>query len=133
VVRNTGKGALLTMEAFIAAMLVLITVFFLYSDPVGSPSFNEDEIGRRLDNCLVELDISSDIRDLSNIDEESPFEQEFSECLPIGVEHEVVVCDEYGCDEFDPPEDRAVVGSRYFVGGPSEDFPKKIVVYGWSV
>lgn len=126
VMQKNRKGGLFTMEAFIAAMVVLITIAFFYSDPVDLPSFQEDEMNRRLEDCLWHLEIHSKLGgDLEN----EVLEEELGDCLPGGMGYEVIICDN-GCDEGDIPEDRSVVSSGYFVA--SEEGPSEIVAYGWN-
>ncbi len=127
VIHKNEKGGLFTMEAFIAAMVVLIAVAFFYSDPVDLPSFQEDEINRRLEDCLWYLEIHSK---LDGVEEAGPLEDEFGDCVPGGMGYRLIICDN-GCDERDGiPEDRPVASSGYFVA--SSEGPSEIVAYGWN-
>ncbi len=127
------KGAMFTMEAFLAAMLVLVTIFFLYSDPMDLPTFQEKEIRRRLRDCMVDLDTTADLRVAVHEEDHEFLHNETGKCLPPGIDHEVVICDWDGCGEFDPPPEKSVVSSNHFIAGKNTDyFPTEIVVYGWA-
>jgi len=125
-VNKNTKGALFTVESFVAAMIILTATFVLYT---GSSITTEDQIKPRLDGCLHSLIISSRIYDRNELESEGPFEEEIDQCLPPGVGYKTVVCGNT-CGNLTLPEDRSVSRSGYIIGGVG-DYPKKIIVYGW--
>ncbi|MFP4634153.1 MAG: hypothetical protein ACLFM9_04280 [Candidatus Aenigmatarchaeota archaeon] len=121
-----GKGAMFTMEAFLATMIVLAAIFFLYLDPIDLPTFQEDEIKRRARDCLNDLHLEGKLQEEENL------EENVGECLPPGLDYTVVTCDSSGCEEPELPEDKSVLSSSYFITGEGESFPKQVIIYGWA-
>lgn len=122
-----SKGVLFTVEAFIASILVLSTVLFLYSDSQRLADFEEIRTEESLDNCLLELKLSSELGEV-NMTEEEAVRAEVNNCIPEFINHELVFC-ENSCSS--PLEDeRNVVSSRRF--SVDRDGPKELILYGWS-
>lgn len=119
-------GTLFTVEAFVASLLVLSTLFFLYSDPVQLPDFKGRGVEENLDNCLMELEMYSEIGEV-NISEREAVEDQISECLPGFVDYELVFC-EGSCGV--EKRDRDVLSSRRFSVDKNE--PRELMLYGWS-
>jgi len=128
------KGALFTMEAFIAVMIVFVAIFFLYSEPVDIPDFEGEEIKREVQDCLRRKEISSEMREAikGKTLEEIDLEDRFNDCLSSRVEYEVVACNKTQCTSFERPDTEVFSSGTYLAGDEEGREPMEIIIYGWK-
>ncbi len=119
-----NKGALFTMEAFLASTLVLLTIFFLYSEPPEMVETEQREIKHRLEDCLLELELNG----MLNPPNSTLARDRLDGCLPDPIKSNLTFC-ENGCEDIET-NGKDVISSRRFTleedGNPGE-----IIVYGW--
>jgi len=121
------KGVLFTVEAFIAALLVLSTLFFLYSGPVELPGTEEVEVKENLERCMTGLELDMETGEYT-VNNRDAVEEHFHVCLPDFVNYEFVFCDN-GCESFEYREGDVMTSRRFFMDGEE---PVELILYGWS-
>lgn len=59
---SKDKGSMFTLETFIGGFIVIMTLFFLYSNPIQIPRFEENMISRAAFDCVRTVDREGNLR-----------------------------------------------------------------------
>lgn len=128
-----NKGVLFTLETFIAALIVMTTIFFLYSEPIEIPSFREDTVRKVTYDCVRNMDLSGELRERVEGGNRRAIVSALESCIGPQIGYNISLCGMGGCGDVELPENRTVVSSAYYVAGRgNRSFPTKVKVYGWA-
>ncbi|MFQ6020766.1 MAG: hypothetical protein ACE5J4_01965 [Candidatus Aenigmatarchaeota archaeon] len=117
------KGFIQTLEAVIAAVLILITILILYQPkPLVETQLQEISY-----NCLVDLDNKGFLR--YYLDDPEEIENKLKSCLPPLTDFVVKVCTNADCVA-DVPS-KTVVLSSYLVSGYYAVSPRLVNLWVW--
>lgn len=136
--KDNRKGVLFTLETFIAAFIVIMTLFFLYSEPIQVPKFYETTIKRATYDCLENLDLKHELRSKVQNDNRTGIQEELDSCINPQIGYNITLCKwssggGASCDEVGLPANQTVVSSGYWIAGKGASyFPAEVRIYGWA-
>lgn len=127
------KGVAYTVEAFLAASLVLVTLMLVYTRVPSLPKFSLISLQEKTYNCLEEMDLRKKLREEVKETNTSSVEGYLEGCTPPAVNLEVKICTPSSCTALHLPGNETVTTTTYFVAGKGKDyFPSKVVVFTWK-
>lgn len=127
------KGYLYTLEAMIAALIIMSTVVVLYINPQGKPQFEASTLKDRGYACLKYLDNKGLLRYYAIQNNSQSLQAELQSCLPNLANFTTSFCTtSVNCTATELPGNKTIVLADYIVAGQADFQPTLINLYLWS-
>lgn len=120
-----------TLEAMIAALLILSTLVAVYSFSKPQESFDTVTIREKGYFCLKDVDNRGLLRYYALANDSAGIREYFSKCLPHSLNFSVSFCAACAADI---PRNRTIVPINYLVAGEGATFqPTNANLFLWSI
>ncbi len=124
------KGAMYTLEAMIAALLILSTVVSLYSFPKQQENPDAVTIKEKGYSCINDLDNRGLLRHYALSNDTIGIRSYLQECLPKALNFSASFCQ--ACAP-DTPGNKSIVSLSYLIAGEGTLFqPTNAILFLWS-
>lgn len=122
------KGYIQTLEAVIAAIIILSALVYIFSLRATIP---ENSLYPNAYSCLKSLDDNGKLRYYAYNSLEDSLRNELRNCLPPLAEFNVRICKTNDCS-YEVPQNKTVALTSYLISGDVEFQPNLINLWVWS-
>lgn len=124
------KGLAYTLEAMIAAMLILSTLVMVYSFPKQQEGFDAVTLREKGYSCMKDLDNRGLLRYYALSNDSIGIRSYFQSCLPRTLNFSISFCSV--CTP-DVPGNRTIISVNYLIAGEAASFqPTNANLFLWS-
>lgn len=122
------KGYIQTLEAFIAAVIILSAMIYIFSSMSSPPQIS---LYSTAHDCLKYLDENGKLRYYAYNNQEDSLKNDLRSCLPGLADFEVKICKTADCG-YQAPENKTVALASYLISGDVEFQSTLINLWVWS-
>ena len=118
------KGFIKTLEAVIAATMIMVSLFILVS-----PAPTTESLANVGDYCLQKLEDRNLLASFAANSDETGLRNELANCISPALDFQVEICDTADCSAQVP--EKSVFASSYISSGFTSYSPKLINLWMW--
>ena len=129
------KGALYTLEAVIAILMILFIVVFLFRNPTTSPEYQIVNYKLKVYNALKLLDTTGELNMYALNSDATTIRSKLQPFIPITVNYDVAIYNQTTNITEKPSLENLsdVISVSYFISGDLDNYqPRDVRVYLWG-